>query len=172
MCGLHQEGIDVTLTCSLLIVLAVSTGSTGSEMRTVPVLGVQAHTITDAIKTLPVRTPAPASSSSETWMFDRAERRPAALPVMYAALAGLNALDAYSTRRAVGMGAHEVNPLMKKAARSSGQMLAVKALSTASTIYFSERAWKKNRKGAVILMAIVNGTMAAITARNLRNARR
>ncbi len=50
-------------------------------------------------------------------------------------------------------------------------MLAIKALSTAGTIYFAERAWKKNRKGAVILMAVINGVTAAVAARNIRNAR-
>ena len=60
---------------------------------------------------------------------------------------------------------------MQKPAGNSGAMLAVKALSTAGTIYFVERAWKKNRKGAVVTMAIINGAMAAIAANNLRNAR-
>lgn len=105
-------------------------------------------------------------------MLDRHESRPAAMPVMYAALGALQAFDVYSTRQALAAGAHEGNPLMQKAAGNSGAMLAVKALSTAGTIYFMERAWKKNRKGAIVTMAIVNGTMAAIAASNMRNARR
>jgi hypothetical protein len=107
----------------------------------------------------------------EAWMVDRQESRPAALPVMYAALGALNAFDVYSTRRAIGAGATEANPLMRRAAGNSGAMLAVKALSTAGTIYFAERAWKKNRKGAVVLMAAINGVTAAIAMRNVRNAR-
>jgi hypothetical protein len=51
-------------------------------------------------------------------------------------------------------------------------MIAVKAASTAASIYFTERAWKKNRKGAIVLMAVVNGVTAAVAARNLHNARR
>jgi hypothetical protein len=50
-------------------------------------------------------------------------------------------------------------------------MSAVKAASTAASIYFAERAWKKNRRGTIVLMAIVNGAAAAVVARNLRNAR-
>jgi hypothetical protein len=157
----------VTVACSLLIVFSISTGSVGSEVGAGAAVDAPSRPIGRAVKTIPVR-----ATSSETWMLDLPERRPAALPAMYATLAALNALDAYSTRRAVGMGAREVNPLMKKAAGSSGTMLAMKALSTAGTIYFTERAWKKNRKGAVILLALVNGTMAAITARNFRNAQR
>jgi hypothetical protein len=40
-------------------------------------------------------------------------------------------------------------------------------------IYFAERAWKKNRKGAIILMAVINGATAAVAARNInmRNTR-
>jgi hypothetical protein len=103
-------------------------------------------------------------------MVDRTAR-PAALPAMYAALGALQALDVYSTRRALNAGAVEANPVMRKATGNAGAMLAVKALSTAGSIYFTERAWKKNRKGAVVLMAIVNGVSAAVVANNLKNAR-
>jgi hypothetical protein len=44
-------------------------------------------------------------------------------------------------------------------------------LSTVGSIYFTERAWKKNRKGAVVLMAVVNGVTAAVVANNLKVAR-
>jgi hypothetical protein len=59
---------------------------------------------------------------------------------------------------------------MGKAAGNAGATLALKAASTAGTIFFAERAWKKNRKGAIILMAAINGAMAAVSARNFRNA--
>jgi len=127
----------------------------------------------------PVAAPAPrplapsslASPKVEAWMIDAPERRPTALPALYAAFGALQALDVYSTRKAVGRGAFEANPLMRTAAKNSGTMLAVKAATGAAAIYFTERAWKKNKKGAVILMAVINGSMAAIVARNLRNAR-
>jgi hypothetical protein len=105
-------------------------------------------------------------------MIQRPAGRPAALPVMYAAFAALQGLDVYSTRRAIAGRAHEANPLMRPAAANAGAMLAVKALSTAGAIYFAERAWKKNRKGAIILMAVINGATAAVAARNMRNARK
>jgi len=50
-------------------------------------------------------------------------------------------------------------------------MLAVKVLSTAGTIYFAERMWKKNRKGAILLMVVINGATGAIAMRNMRNTR-
>jgi hypothetical protein len=105
------------------------------------------------------------------WMRDVAEKRPAALPVLYGALGTLQALDVYSTRRALGAGAIEANPLMRGPAGNTNAMLAIKAVSTTASIYFAERAWKKNRKGAVILMVIANGVTAGVVARNLRNAR-
>ena len=122
----------------------------------------------------PAPAPAPrmmTATNIEAWMIDTPERRPAALPAMYATLGALQALDVYSTRKAIGGGAYEANPLMKQAAKNSPAMFAAKAVSTAAAIYFAERAWKKNKKGAVILMAAINGGMAAIVGRNLRNAR-
>jgi hypothetical protein len=118
-----------------------------------------------AIATRPV--PAP---EIEPWMVDRPVRRPGALHVLYGTLGVLQALDVYSTRRALTSGASEANPLMKDAAGQAA-MIAVKAASTAGAIYFSERAWRKNRKGAVVMMALVNGVTAAVVARNFKNVR-
>lgn len=112
-----------------------------------------------------------ASSGNEAWTRDVARKRPAVLPALYTTFAALQALDVYSTRRGIGAGAHEANPLMERAAANPATMVAVKALSTAGTIYFAERAWKRNPKGAILLMAAINGVSVAISARNLRNAR-
>lgn len=160
----------MTFTCSMLLALAMSTGPVATDTPATSRLATGRAPIAEAVRIIPVRDTAALGRSAEPWRFDRPERRPSALPAMYAALGALNALDVYSTRRAIGSGTDEANPLMKKAAGSSGTMLAVKALSTAGTIFFSERAWKKNRQSAVVVMALINGTMAAITARNLRNA--
>jgi hypothetical protein len=120
--------------------------------------------------TVPIPGTPGAGRGVEAWMIDRPEQRPAALPALYASLGALHALDAYSTRRAMAAGAYEANPTMGKAAGNAGATLALKAASTAGTIFFAERAWKKNRKGAIILMAAINGAMAAVSARNFRNA--
>ena len=105
------------------------------------------------------------------WMEDAPVERPTALPVLYTIFGGLQVADAYSTRRALKAGAVEANPFMKGAANNTGAMYAVKGASTAAAIYLAEKAWKKNRKGAVILMTVINGVTAAVVARNLRNAR-
>ena len=111
------------------------------------------------------------SLKTPRWMLDAPNTRPAALPAMYASLGVLQALDIYSTRRALNAGATELNPAMRSSAKNTGAMLAVKALSTAGSIYFTERAWKKNRKGAIVLMAVVNGVTAAVVANNMKNVR-
>jgi hypothetical protein len=103
------------------------------------------------------------------WAFDA--KRPAALPAMYAGFGALQALDIYSTRRAIAGGATEMNPLLAPGVKSAAGMAAVKAASTALSIYFVERTWKRNRKGAVVLMGVLNGVTAAVVARNLQNAR-
>lgn len=123
----------------------------------------------DTTATTTTAVSAPASSA---WRYDLPEKRPAALPALYAALGALNALDVYSTRKAIGAGAREANPLMRTAAGNSAAMTAVKAAATASTIYFVERTWKKNRTAAILTAVAINGVTAAVVARNLRNARR
>jgi hypothetical protein len=165
----------MSLSCSVLIALTLSTGAVDGRTTTAPsapaVEAAVAPSIARAVATTPLRELSEAKPL-EAWMVDRQERRPAALVGMYATLGALNVLDVYSSRRAIGAGANEANPLMRKAAGSSGTMLAVKALSTAGTIFFTERAWKKNRKAAILMMAVINGATAAISARNFRNAQR
>ena len=161
----------MTLTAtSLLLALSVSTGVDSSASTPAPETSIRVAATTATTPLLPVRA-AMTEPAVEAWMIDTPERRPATLPALYATLGALQALDVYSTRKALGGGAYEANPLMKQAARNSASMFAVKAASTAAAIYFTERAWKKSRKGAVILMAAINGGVAAVVARNLRNAR-
>jgi hypothetical protein len=47
----------------------------------------------------------------------------------------------------------------------------LKAATTASTIFFAERMWKKNKVGAVVMLAAINGATAAVSMHNMRNAR-
>lgn len=154
----------MSLTGSMLLAMTLTGSPAGSPATAAPVT-VEAP-LADAAASLRATPAVP-----EAWTIDRSESRPVVLPAMYAALGALNAFDVYSTRRAIGAGAHEANPVVRGAAGHSSAMLAVKALSTAGTIYFAERAWKKNRKGAVVLMAAINGATAAIAMRNVRNAR-
>jgi hypothetical protein len=162
----------MTLSCSLLLAAALVTGAPAPD--TAAGRGNTAGVLTRAIAATGLDRPSSDGPAARVpaWTLDRRDRRPAAMAPMYAAFAGLQALDVYSTRRAIDAGAREANPLMRGASGSAGSMIAVKALAGAGTIYFAERAWKTHRKGAIVLMAVVNGISAAATIRNLRNASR
>jgi hypothetical protein len=97
--------------------------------------------------------------------------RPTPLIPLYASFVALQGLDIASTSKAVSAGAQEANPLMKPVAGKSMASVAVKAAATAGSIFFVERAWKQNRKGAVVLMTALNIATAAIVAHNTQVAR-
>ena len=97
-------------------------------------------------------------------------KRPALLPALYVSLGAMQAWDVRSTSIALKAGAHEANPAVRFTG-STGSMIALKAVTTASTIFFAERRWKKNKVGAVVLMIAINGATAAVSMHNIRNAR-
>ena len=156
----------MTAVCAVIVAVTLSTVPPGPSPDQAPgPSAVPATPIAAAVAAVS------AEPAVESWMIDRTVSRPATLRALYGTLGALQALDVYSTRRAMNAGATEVNPVVSKSSGNHAATLAVKALSTAGAIYFAERAWKKNRKGAVVLMAVVNGVTAAVVARNLRNAR-
>jgi len=97
--------------------------------------------------------------------------RPAVLPALYATLGAMQVWDLASTSAAIKAGAHEANPAAAPFATNRGAMIGLKAATTASTILFAERAWKKNKAAAVLMMVAVNGAMASVALNNMRNAR-
>lgn len=98
-------------------------------------------------------------------------KRPAILPALYVTLGLMQAWDLASTAAAVKAGAREANPAAAPFANNKASMLGLKAVTTASTIFFAERAWKKNKVAAVVMMVAINGGMAAVAMNNMRNAR-
>lgn len=163
------------LTASTLALTISMTAGAADPARSGSLRGIETS-VRPTVLTAASQAPVPASSGpvrptlAPAWMAD-GPARPKGLAPMYATLGVLQALDIYSTRRALAGGSSEVNPMMRTASQSSAGMTVAKALSTAGSIYFAERAWKKNRKGAMILMAAINGVTAAVVANNLRNAR-
>jgi hypothetical protein len=96
-----------------------------------------------------------------------AETRGAVLPGLYVSLAGLNALDAYTTSKGLELGAAEGNPLMRGVVSNRAMLWAVKGGVTAGSVILAERMWRKNNKvGAIAVMAVSNGMMAVVAARN------
>jgi hypothetical protein len=161
------SGLALTLALS-----SVAAAPVGTNSATPLADATVAISLTAPDATAPAGPLGTASSmKTPKWMLDAPQLRPAALPAMYASLGVLQVLDIYSTRKAINAGATELNPAMRSSSKNAGAMMAVKALSTAGSIYFTERAWKKNRKGAVVLMAVVNGVTAAVVANNMKNVR-
>ncbi len=150
-----------TFTLTLLIVNSLSALAADKNTPADPVAPIAA-----AI----TRVAENAEPATNVWRAAPPPRRPALLPVLYGTYATLQALDAASTKKALAASAYEANPVLKSG--SMGAMLAVKAAGGAATIYFAERAWKKNRVGAIVLMAALNGATAAIAVHNMQNARR
>jgi hypothetical protein len=115
--------------------------------------------------------PTGASAPTRPRLFDPRvvqQRRPAALLPLYGSLVALQGLDIHSTRGAIDSGGREANPMMRPFVSNSAAFIAVKAGATAGVIWASERMWKKNRKGALILAGVVNAAMVAIVANNYR----
>ena len=100
-----------------------------------------------------------------------AARRPSALMPLYVSFASLQVLDVHSTRRALGYGAVEANPVMRGVTGSSAGMLALKAAGTAGVFLASEKMWKRNKAAAVIFMVAANSAMAVVVQHNYRAVR-
>lgn len=93
--------------------------------------------------------------------------RPSVLVPLYVGFATLQGMDYHSTSRALASGAgREANPMMRKIVRNRPAFIAVKAAASAGVILAGERLWKRNRVGAVVFMAVANGAMAAVVAKN------
>lgn len=106
------------------------------------------------------------SSNARLLRLAREPQRPHALTILYSSYAALQVMDVVSTRKAIGSGAQESNPLMGSG--QTAQVIALKAAGSAASIYFAERMWKKNRVAAIVTMAAVNGISAAVVAHNVR----
>ena len=98
--------------------------------------------------------------------------RPAILPALYVTLGAMQAWDIHSTRTAIRAGAREANPTAVTASGNAASLLGLKAATTAGTIFFAERMWKKNKVGAIVMLVAINGATAAVSMNNMRNAKR
>ena len=93
------------------------------------------------------------------------------LPALYGTLGAMQAWDVYSTSTALNAGAKERNPTAAVFAGNTGQLIGLKAATTASTIFFAERMWKKNKVAAIVMMVAINGATAAVSMHNVHNAK-
>lgn len=98
-------------------------------------------------------------------------KRPTILPVLYATLGATQAWDVYSTRSALTSGAREANPATAAFSSNTGTLMGMKVATTAGTILFAERMWKKNKVAAILMLTAINGATAAVSMHNMRNAK-
>jgi hypothetical protein len=153
-------------------VLAQGTGAATADLDRDSLAAAAEFDAAAPLETGSLQLPRPLAEDAENvFLRDAGPRRPAALVGLYSALAGLNVLDVYSTTQALGNGAREANPVMARAGARVGTAIALKAISTSGSIYFTEKLWKKNRVAAIVTMAALNAGTAVVIARNFRNAR-
>jgi hypothetical protein len=106
------------------------------------------------------RSPAPA-------------HRPAALAPLYVSLVSMNVLDVVSTYDALrSANGREANPIVSRIVDRPPVFIAVKAATTATSIWAAEKLWRKHRFAAVALVGIANAALAATVVNNYRVARR
>jgi hypothetical protein len=141
-------------------------GATSEQTATATTVSMTMASVATALPMTPVaaETTSAPSIARINWS---GIRRPAVLPALYAGSAILQGFDAYSTMSALKAGATEANPLMKGAVKNPLVLIGLKAVVTTTSIIAAERMWRgHNRIGAIALMAVSNGVMAAVAAHN------
>ena len=99
--------------------------------------------------------------------------RPAALAPLYVSLVSVNVLDVHSTYDALhSANGREANPLLSGIVDRPAAFIAVKATTTAVSIWTAEKLWKKHRYAAVAVVGISNAALAVAVVNNYRVARR
>ena len=95
--------------------------------------------------------------------------RPSILPALYAGSAILQAYDAYSTLKALNLGAVEANPIAQGVVGNPALFIGVKAAVSAASILVAEKMWKNHHKvAAIATMVATNSIMAMVAANNAK----
>jgi hypothetical protein len=111
---------------------------------------------------------APSAAVAKAWKVE-APTPSKSLRTLYASYGVLQGLDMYSTIVARTNGAREVNPLLDS---GYGQAAATKALFAAGSYLAVQQLARKNKKAAVVTLAVLNVASAFVVTRNFRNASR
>jgi uncharacterized protein DUF5658 len=152
-----SRSVVISLAAALMLSSAVSVAAADNADRT-----------DKAEKTENTEPRAASAPALDSWAYERPSSSPA-LKVLYGSYGVLQGLDVYSTSAALRGGAREANPLMDTHA---GHAIAFKAAIGLSTYYAVNKLSKKNRKAAIVTIAILNGVTAAVVANNMKNSRR
>lgn len=104
---------------------------------------------------VPVVSPTPKADGSR------------ALPLLYAGMIALQAMDVASTHKALRVpGAYETNPVFGSVGGSLPAQIALKAGATTGIILLTEHVKKTSRVGAIATMIALNSVYATVVARN------
>jgi hypothetical protein len=162
--------VRVAVGAAIAAVVCIGSVSQASAQERTTMRPLEQAVRAAAEELVPADGPAP-STGADAEPIDTPASRPAMLAPLYTSYAMLQALDVYSTRRALNKGASEANPVMRGLSGNPAQLITVKAVATVVTIVAGERLWKKHRVGSVLLMAGVNSAMGWVVAHNYRVAR-
>jgi len=91
-----------------------------------------------------------------------------AFPLLASTYVTLNAVDVYTTTRAVQSGASEANPIVSPFAGSPVALGVLKAASTTATILAARQLWKKHPAAAIALLIGANAGMSFVVIHNAR----
>ena len=93
------------------------------------------------------------------------------LPALQVSFGALQILDVVSTTRALNAGLTEGNTAMRGVVDRPLAVAAVKAGSTAATIYLVNRVARKNRAAAILTMLAINSAYSVVVVHNFRAVR-
>ena len=164
----------------VMLVGSVSTAAAAGRTDDPPVakLGIELALATDALFVPAPLSPIFATDGQTTQSVMRMPRSddgvfaaPALRRSLIVSFGALQALDAFSTMKALKAGGRETNPAMAGIASNRGALLAVKAGTAVATAYFAERLSRNHPKRAIVLMAVLNAAYAGIVVHNYRVAR-
>jgi hypothetical protein len=170
--NVHRVFVAAALGLTCLPTIGQAQESSLAAHAVTPLLGSTPapalSTVNDIVSAEPIEAQYPSISPvSETLPSPRI----GVLLPLYASFAGLQALDAHSTMRALENGGTERNPLLGDLAGQPAALFALKAGVTASTILLTERLRPKHRVAAIALMAALDSFYAMVVVHNYRVAR-
>ena len=126
-------------------------------------------TVGDETTTVVAEAVAPAPAIAAPIPGWKPVARPSILPALYAGSAVLQAYDAYSTLKALNLGAVEANPIAQGVVGNPALFIGVKAAVAAASIMAAEKMWKNHHKvAAIATMVATNSIMAMVAANNAK----
>ena len=143
-----------------------------SELVTNPVLPARA--VTPLAATLPsgfAAAPSATFEATELPVEMKPASRSVAFPVLATTYVALNAIDIYTTTKAIGSGRGvEANPVLGSVAGTPAALTAAKIATTATTLVIASKLWKNHKTASIALLVSANIGMGIVVSHNARVA--